>query len=680
MRQRKAQTIQEEATMPKKRQEQPRQSEDLHERLQGKEFLAGQELTSINPETRTVDCIFFTGIDVPRTDWWTGEKYILRFDPKGGDFSLLNNGAPILDSHSAWGGTADQKGVVEKAWQDGKDSKATVRFSKRPEVDGLWQDIQDRIVTKFSMGVTSLREEKIQENNMEVRLVKKWRPFELSVCPVPADFGTTTLAAEDGGMSTTEVKIEVKTNNQLGTQRPEGDKMPDQVTGTGAQDTNALSDTQLKAAHDVAQTAERARVMRITTVCEKLHLSHEFMTKHIGAGTSIELFNQCVVDEEFNNSIRFAGESRGHTTMSGVRLERDERDTRRELMSSALLGLMSPKDAKEDRQNQFIGLSMKQIAQESARLQLGMRGLPKDSVVIELAMQVTSDFAAVLETTSRKQMLNGYDYAQPSYRVWTKRTTTPDFKTMTRVRLTETPGFLKVPEGAQITIGTMTDSKESYALATYGRGLSFSRQMLINDDLGAFNDLIFQFGVQAARLENKTVYAILNNGHAAAMNMADGIPIFTDATHYNSKTGVIGNTALDTGFGAMKAQKGLDGVTVLNLNAKYLIVPAAKESTARSAVLVLGPNIKASDQNWFGGRLEVVPDAELDGTSTAMWYLAADPALAPGIEACFLQGQEGPQFIRKENENGILGIQFYGFEDFAAKCVDYRPLYKSSGA
>jgi hypothetical protein len=668
------QIIQEEATMPKQRPKQKNdqpQGDDLRQRLQGQEFLAGQELTSINSENRTVDCIFFTGIDIPRVDWWTGEKYTLRFDPKGADFSLLNNGAPVLDNHSSWNGSADQKGVVEKAWQDGKNSKASLRFSKRSEVDGLWQDVEDKIVTKFSMGVTILREEKIQENNTEVRLVKKWRPFELSVAPIPADFGTTTLSAEDCGVIST-----IENNNQLGTQRPEENKMPDQVTGTGAQD-NTLTETQLKAAQDVALTAERSRCMEIREICKKLRLSQDFGDKHVAAGTSIDTFRKAAIDQNVEDAGKWADVGSGHTRMS---IERDEVETRRRLMETALLGLMSQKDRKEDQHNPFIGLSLKQIAQESTRLQLGMHGLPKDDQVVKLAMQVTSDFAAVLENTSRKQMLNGYEYAQPSYRAWTKRSTAPDFKTMTRVRLTETPGFLKVPEGAQITIGTMTDSKESYALATYGRGISFSRQMLINDDLGAFNDLVFQFGVQAARLENKTVYAILNQGHAAAMNMADGIPLFTDATHYNLKTGVIGNTALDTVFGAIKAQKGLDGVTYLNLTGKYLIVPAAKESTARAAVMVLGPNIKASDQNWFGGRLEVVADAELDGTSTVMWYMAADPAIAPGIEACFLQGQEGPQFIRKDNENGILGIQFYGFEDFAAKAVDYRPLCKSSGS
>jgi hypothetical protein len=177
-------------------------TEDLRERMKDREFLAGQQVSSINEENRTVDIIFFTGVDVFRMDYWTGDKYVLRFDQKGGDFSLLNNGAPVLDNHSMWDGTSSQKGKVEKAWQEGKNSKATLRFSKRASVDELWGDIKDKIVTKFSMGVEILREEKIQEDNKEVRLAKKWRPFELSVAPIPADFGTTTLAritAEDRG-------------------------------------------------------------------------------------------------------------------------------------------------------------------------------------------------------------------------------------------------------------------------------------------------------------------------------------------------------------------------------------------------------------------------------------------------------------------------------------------------
>lgn len=161
----------------------------------GKESLAAQ----VAPETldkanRTVDVIWFTGIDVPRYNYWTDEPYLLRFDPKGVDLTILNSGAPVADCHQMWCAD-DQKGRVEKAWVDGKKYMATLRFSRRPEVDGLWMDIEDKIVTKFSMGASILDYEDVQKKDeITVRMVSSWQPFEISIAPIPADFGTDTLA------------------------------------------------------------------------------------------------------------------------------------------------------------------------------------------------------------------------------------------------------------------------------------------------------------------------------------------------------------------------------------------------------------------------------------------------------------------------------------------------------
>ncbi len=164
----------------------------------GREFLAADGApASINKEQRTVDVVWFTGVDVPRVDWWTGDQYMLRFDPKGVDLSLLNNGAPVLDDHSRWGGAAGQKGRVEKAWAENGKYFGTLRFSRRADVDGLWTDIEDGIVTKFSMGVEILEsvEKRDAAGKLQLKTATKWRPFELSVAPIPADFGTTTLSS-----------------------------------------------------------------------------------------------------------------------------------------------------------------------------------------------------------------------------------------------------------------------------------------------------------------------------------------------------------------------------------------------------------------------------------------------------------------------------------------------------
>jgi hypothetical protein len=154
---------------------------------------------TLNTEQRTVNIIWYTGADIPRYSWVEG-PYTLKFDPKGADLSRLNNGAPVLDDHDEYEGAEGQKGVVEKAWVEGKNYLATLRFSKRPEVAGLWQDIQDKIVQKFSMGVEilAMTDTRDKDGQLLTRTATQWRPYELSVSPLPADFNTTTLSRRSG--------------------------------------------------------------------------------------------------------------------------------------------------------------------------------------------------------------------------------------------------------------------------------------------------------------------------------------------------------------------------------------------------------------------------------------------------------------------------------------------------
>lgn len=652
------------------------QRSEIMERLKDKEFLsADMPLETLNSDKRTVDIIFFTGTDIPRYDYWNDQPYVLRFDPKGADLSLLNNGAPILDNHSLWDGSTSQKGKVEKAWYDAPNFKASIRFSKRKSNDELWGDVEDRIVTKFSMGVSLLEVERIDTEDggvkKQVRLARRWQPFELSVAPIPADFGTTTLAAERGNSTRANAQEERNMPEHINPGTPAGEELD---TARAAE--LAAKQVELKRLQDAEASGAAAELVRVSSILEvtkKCRLPASFAQKHITGKTPLDKVKTLAIDLQVESQVNMPDTVGPHAMILN-----DERDTRRELMGVAVDGMLDPKSKKSDSDNSFIGLTIKQIAQESVRLQYNLRGIPKNDDLVKLSMQNTADFANVLENSARKQLLARYAYANPTYRVWTKRSTTPDFKTMSRSRLGETPEFLTVPEGQQITIGTMADSKETYALATYGRGVSFTRQMLVNDDLGAFNDLIGAFGVQAARLENKTVYAILQ----ANANMSDGHPLFDNTYHANTGSGVLGNTAFDLLFGTMGVQTGVDAASVLNLTPKFVIVPKAKEGTAMAALMLIGPNVKASDQNLYAGRLTVVADAELDtnGSGTTKWYAAADPNDAPGIEYAHLEGQEGPQFIRKDNEQGILGMQFYAYLDFAAKAVDWRPLYYSTGS
>ncbi len=630
-----------------------------------------------NRDERTIPMTFYTGAKVVQFNFDRGLHNLqMAVTPSSVRLEMIQSGrAPFKMGHS--GGDAPQTviGVISNARIENGDAVADVRFSKRAEVEPIYQDVLDGILANVSVEAALYKIKEITKEGEKMRsfLATDWEPMAVALVAQGADPNARINASLDENGRECEVEFAVRATSL------EEQSMPDSIVNTGdsARDVQlaaqeALAD-QLKAGKDLGVTQELARVTTINKTALALNLPASFSNKHIEARTSVDDFRRLAIDEQARISISFAGSSQ----QFGVRTQvlRDEADTRRELMGAAVFGMLSPKDRVVDSNNHFIGLSILQIAQESVRLQYGLAGVPTKQNIANLAMQATADFTNVLENSARKQLQARYEYANPTYRMWTKKSTTPDFKTMSRPRLGEVPQFLTVPEGAQITLGTMSDSKETYGLATYGRGVSFTRQMLINDDLNAFNDLIGAFGVQAARLENKTVYAILTANAA----MSDSVTLF-HATHGNSGTGVIGNTALDAMFTAMAVQKGIDGISVLNLSPRFLIVPKAKESTARAALMQIGPNVKASDQNWFSGRLEPIADAELDGTSTAVWYGACDPATAAGIEYAHLEGAEGPQFIRKDNESGILGIQFYAFIDFAAKALDWRPLYYSTGA
>ena len=170
------------------------------------ESLASIVPSSANDDKRTVDVLYYSGAPVDRYDYWTDTAYVLNFEPGGGDLSKLNSGAPVLDNHSSYS-ISDQVGKVLKATSEDGKHYATLQFSRRPAVDGLWQDIKDGIVSKLSMGVqlTQTTEQRNKDGKLTSKTAVKWQPYELSFVPIPADFGTQTLSDNRGKEKPAEV-------------------------------------------------------------------------------------------------------------------------------------------------------------------------------------------------------------------------------------------------------------------------------------------------------------------------------------------------------------------------------------------------------------------------------------------------------------------------------------------
>ena len=134
----------------------------------------------VNEGDRTVELSFSSETAVER--YWGME--ILGHEINEIDLSRLNNAHPFLMDHLL----SDQRGVIEKAWIDGKKGRAIVRLSKNERGTELLNDMRDGIRTLISVGyeITEIMHIKRDENDVDWYRCK-WAPYEISSVSVPAD-------------------------------------------------------------------------------------------------------------------------------------------------------------------------------------------------------------------------------------------------------------------------------------------------------------------------------------------------------------------------------------------------------------------------------------------------------------------------------------------------------------
>ncbi|MEQ1638797.1 MAG: hypothetical protein ABL903_19230 [Methylococcales bacterium] len=75
-----------------------------------------------------------------------------------------------------------------------------------------------------------------------------------------------------------------------------------------------------------------------------------------------------------------------------------------------------------------------------------------------------------------------------------------------------------VAELGEVTYSSLSDGgKESYVISSYQRAIKFSRQMLINDDLGELTGVSMKMGNAARRTEADLVYSIFTGNLMALL-------------------------------------------------------------------------------------------------------------------------------------------------------------------
>jgi HK97 family phage prohead protease len=588
--------------------------------------------SSLDESAREVTAQFLSGEPIIRIDPWSGQPYELSFDPSGVDLARLNSGvAPVLDSHSA-SPISSQIGVILKAWREGKRFFARLRFSDRPELDGLFQDVKQGVIRGISMGarVVSTRVDRDKEGRILHETVLGCEPYEVSLVSIPADAGAAILNFVKGNMDMT---------------------------------------TSMTTAAGTLPPAENEQQQQITQLLSIANLGETFDAQVRAEGLTLQQVREKIFDQ-------LAFKTQQHATPVGTvaaTIVRDGGDTLRLGMLEGLHARATGA-APSEIGRPYVSLRLADLARICLRNSphSGNVGFGGDSRVIELAMYQTSDFPNLLSGFASKVLLEQYKAAEGAIKRVSRKATAPDFKAKKILRRGEFPQFFKVAEGAQYTTGAIGESVETYSLDTFGRMFLLTRQAIINDDLGAFETMAAAVGQAAADFEDAFLVDLLTSNSGNGPTMTDTVALFNAASHGNKSAAaaVISDTTLTDARKAMRTQKAVDGVTIVDANPRYLVVPAALQTTAEKYVAALYA-AQASNVNPFSGQLEVLVDPRLDAKSLTRWYLFADPQRTPCLEYAYLSNAEGVQIEQKAGFE-VDGLQIKARIDFGAAAIDFR--------
>ena len=397
---------------------------------------------SVDTGTRSVDVVFTTGAPVRRrrwTGWDTSVPFdeILEVSGTAVDLSRLNAGAPALDSHSVWS-SFSQVGVVERAWIEGKEGRATIRFPREgldQAADRMFGLIGDGIIRNVSVGYSIDRVKVVEpsrKGEVERRIVERWTPLEVSFVTVPADPRAQVRAADQASYP-----IEfIETRSQKEASMPEntivtaGDDLaptpqvsatetrqlsvaapaqPDTTTtrsqpAASVPDAPSTLDTEAVATR--AREAERDRVSTIYDLVGRLNLERGFAEDLVRRGVSVDESRRLILDQVALRSDETRTFPHASVPLGG----RDERITRRDAVASALLHRYSPTLFQlEDAARQYRGMTLLELARESlGNAGVNTRGLSRDEVATR-ALHSTSDFPEILSAVTNKTLRQAYE-------------------------------------------------------------------------------------------------------------------------------------------------------------------------------------------------------------------------------------------------------------------------------
>lgn len=576
---------------------------------------------SFDPETRTVEAVIATTTPVARRDARGTYSEVLDFST----LDLTNAGnLRVLDSHRT-ASVRDPMGTVEAVRVEGDKLIAKLRLSAADDVAPVLQRIADGTIRGVSIGYRVTRWSEQSSGGSRTRRPMEWVLTEITLTSNPAD-PAATLRQKEATVPNDVIEI------------------------------TPVDDT------------EKNRRTEIRSLVRSAGLEPQIADDLIDAGADMTRAKAEIFDAQQSRQ-RSAPIIRSHAPANDDPAVITRRQT--DAVAYRMAGGELPDDAR-----QYVNMSLREMASESlAREGISTRGMSSDEVFTRAA-HTSSDFPLVVSNAANKVALETYKAAESPLKTLCRQRTLPNFKESHAIRVGEAGRLEPLGEGGEITATSRAENGESMRLKTFARGLTVTRELLINDDLGMLGDMTAALGEAAAQTEADELVSLL----IANPDLSDGTPVFHDsrgnvygmADPFGTAEG--GQLAIAGARRAMRQRTGLDGKTLINVSPRFLLVGPELEHEAEKNLANIYPATSA-DVNTMAGKLTLLVEPRItDRTS----FVFADPARMAAMQYAYLSAAQGVQIQRTEAWD-TLGLKFRAFLDFGCGWLDWRPAHRLPG-
>lgn len=668
--------------MVMKRSAQPRTTPDGFEpgasvqRAATDDLIARVEPATYNQSARTVEAIFSTGARVRR--WGIFEE--LAISPEAIDLRRVAQGqVRLLDTHDS-GSINSILGVVTDARVSNGQLVGTIRFTDSEQGRRAEADVVSGAVSGISVGyrVTTWTLTAV-ENNQEIWRADRWELLEVSLVAVPADPGAM-VRSESTDLSRAAAHEEENDDMRRNVNPATPPVAPAAVpTLPAAPETRAVATPSTPVVPpapnasvvDDAVRAERSRVSEINVLARTHGIADDAVRAAIEGGTSLDNFRTIVLNDLAARSER--------TSISNITVGRSGEDpvARRAVMQEALVARLQESSGARvtpsDAARQYMGHSLSEMAAVSINARSMPRTARERIEVYERAFHTTSDFPIIFAGALNARLEAAYQAAQPVYRRIARQQNFVDFRPHDVLRVGDFPMLQKVNQAGEIKYGTFGEKKETIAVGAYAIAINFTRQMLVNDNLGAIDQILAGQGTTIALFEEITFFA--TKGTVGPVLVEDGKAVFhADHANLAGSGAAIDVTSLSAGRAALRKQKRLDG-NVMNLAPRILLVSPDKETEAEKIVATVQPT-QNSNVNPFSGKLDIVVGGQMTGNA---WELYVDPSFGTNWQWGLLDGYTAPR-MRIDEPFGTQGVAVSLEHDFGCGAIDFRYGYRNPGA